>query len=70
MELVELFVAAGLFVGAALQPVARMTVASVRSSKVGFMYFNFPACHQSHIAGDSSNGGSVAKFISSALELR
>ena len=43
VELVELFVAAGLFGGAALQPVTNKIAPSAIKIKVGFILFLFPA---------------------------
>ena len=65
VELVELFVAAGLLVGAALQPVVNSIAPSAIKIKVGFIFVSvFAVCNLCH--GCSR----AAKIISSVMEIR
>jgi hypothetical protein len=71
VELVEGLIVARLFVGVALQPAVRTTAASVRSIKVGFMRLNIlPSATNLTSRAIRQTADRVAKYISSALELR
>ena len=70
VELVELFFAAGVFVGPASQPAVSKTAPSAKQFKVIFI-FCFTAFNLCHAVFLPSNGPPVrAKFISSDLEMR
>ena len=69
--LVELFAAAGLLVGAALQPTASSSAPSASKGKMGFMFFDRRnLCHAIARSSNFPPAPAIeAKLISSAFEI-